>query len=178
MTSDGGLLKCAITVNPSESQLGDGEKLTLTDVMTNLSPMMDSSLKVIDKGTKETLQRGTDWSVAYDAESHQMTFTLPNSRRWKFNTVQGRRERERSISRTRQHCLENPARRENKTLMRATRAAARTKAPSVSRSARSRPAQRLGLKARNSKSPISIRRIKESRNSRSAVIRRMGTAWR
>lgn len=80
MTSDGGLLKYAITVNPSGSQLGDGGKLTLTDVMTNLSPMMDSSLKVIDKGTKETLQRGTDWNVAYDAESHKMTFTLPNSR--------------------------------------------------------------------------------------------------
>ena len=80
MTSDGGLLKYAITVNPSGSQLGDGGKLTLTDVMTNLSPMMDSSLKVIDKGTKETLQRGTDWNVAYDAENHQMTFTLPNSR--------------------------------------------------------------------------------------------------
>lgn len=80
MTSDGGLLKYAITVNPSGSQLGDGGKLTLTDVMTNLSPMMDSSLKVIDKGTKETLQRGTDWNVAYDAENHKMTFTLPNSR--------------------------------------------------------------------------------------------------
>ena len=80
MTSDGGLLKYAITVNPSGSQLGDGGKLTLTDVMTNLSPMMDSNLKVIDKGTKETLQRGTDWNVAYDAKSHQMTFTLPNSR--------------------------------------------------------------------------------------------------
>ena len=80
MTSDGGLLNYAITVNPSGSQLGDGGKLTLTDVMTNLSPMMDSSLKVIDKGTKETLQRGTDWNVAYDAESHKMTFTLPNSR--------------------------------------------------------------------------------------------------
>lgn len=80
MTSDGGLLKYAITVNPSGSQLGDDGKLTLTDVMTNLSPMMDSNLKVIDKGTKETLQRGTDWNVAYDAKSHQMTFTLPNSR--------------------------------------------------------------------------------------------------
>ena len=80
MTSDGGLLKYTITVNPSGSQLGDSGKLTLTDVMTNLSPMMDSSLKVIDKGTKETLQRGTDWNVAYDAESHKMTFTLPNSR--------------------------------------------------------------------------------------------------
>lgn len=80
MTSDGGLLKYAITVNPSGSQLGDGEKLTLTDVMTNLSPMMDSSLKVIDKKANRELQRGTDWNVAYDAENHQMTFTLPNSR--------------------------------------------------------------------------------------------------
>lgn len=80
MTSDGGLLNYTITVNPSGSQLGDSEKLTLTDVMTNLSPIMDSSLKVIDKGTKETLQRGTDWNVAYDAENHRMTFTLPNSR--------------------------------------------------------------------------------------------------
>lgn len=80
MTSDGGLLKCAITVNPSESQLGDGGELTLTDVMTNLSPMMDSSLKVIDKETNTELKRGTEWNVAYDAERHQMTFTLPNSR--------------------------------------------------------------------------------------------------
>ena len=80
MTSDGGLLKYTITVNPSGSQLGDGEKLTLTDVMTNLSPMMDSSLKVIDKKANTELKQGTDWNVAYDAESHQMTFTLPNSR--------------------------------------------------------------------------------------------------
>lgn len=80
MTSDGGLLKYTITVNPSGSQLGDGEKLTLTDVMTNLSPMMDSSLKVIDKKTNAELKRGTEWNVAYDAERHQMTFTLPNSR--------------------------------------------------------------------------------------------------
>ena len=80
MTSDGGLLKYAITVNPSGSQLGDGGKLTLTDVMTNLSPMMDSSLKVIDKKANTELKQGTDWNVAYDAESHQMTFTLPNSR--------------------------------------------------------------------------------------------------
>lgn len=80
MTSDGGLLKYTITVNPSGSQLGDGEKLTLTDVMTNLSPMMDSSLKVIDKKANTGLKQGTDWNVAYDAESHQMTFTLPNSR--------------------------------------------------------------------------------------------------
>lgn len=80
MTSDGGLLKYTITVNPSGSQLGDGEKLTLTDVMTNLSPMMDSSLKVIDKKANAELQRGTEWNVAYDAENHQMTFTLPNSR--------------------------------------------------------------------------------------------------
>lgn len=80
MTSDGGLLKYTITVNPSGSQLGDGGKLTLNDVMTNLSPMMDSSLKVIDKKANAELQRGTDWNVAYDAESHQMTFTLPNSR--------------------------------------------------------------------------------------------------
>lgn len=80
MTSDGGLLKCAITVNPSESQLGDGGELTLTDVMTNLSPMMDSSLKVIDKKANTELKQGTEWNVAYDAESHQMTFTLPNSR--------------------------------------------------------------------------------------------------
>ena len=79
MTSDGGLLKYAITVNPSGSQLGDGGELTLTDVMTNLSPMMDSNLKVIDKKTNAELKRGTDWNVAYDAESHQMTFTLPNS---------------------------------------------------------------------------------------------------
>ena len=79
MTSDGGLLKYAITVNPSGSQLGDGGKLMLTDVMTNLSPMMDSNLKVIDKKTNAELKRGTDWNVAYDAESHQMTFTLPNS---------------------------------------------------------------------------------------------------
>lgn len=80
MTSDGGLLKCAITVNPSESQLGDGGELTLTDVMTNLSPMMDSSLKVIDKKANTELKQGTEWNVAYDAESHKMTFTLPNSR--------------------------------------------------------------------------------------------------
>ena len=80
MTSDGGLLKYTITVNPSGSQLGDGKKLTLTDVMTNLSPMMDSSLKVIDKKANAELQRGTEWNVAYDAENHQMTFTLPNSR--------------------------------------------------------------------------------------------------
>lgn len=80
MTSDGGLLKYTITVNPSGSRLGDGEKLTLTDVMTNLSPMMDSSLKVIDKKANAELQRGTEWNVAYDAENHQMTFTLPNSR--------------------------------------------------------------------------------------------------
>lgn len=80
MTSDGGLLKYTITVNPSGSQLGDGEKLTLTDVMTNLSPMMDSSLKVIDKKANTELKQGTEWNVAYDAESHQMTFTLPNSR--------------------------------------------------------------------------------------------------
>lgn len=80
MTSDGSLLKYAITVNPSGSQLGDGKKLTLTDVMTNLSPMMDSSLKVIDKETNTELKRGTDWDIAYDAESHKMTFTLPNSR--------------------------------------------------------------------------------------------------
>ena len=80
MTSDGGLLKYAITVNPSGSQLGDGKKLTLTDVMTNLSPMMDPSLKVIDKETNTELKRGTDWDIAYDAESHQMTFTLPNSK--------------------------------------------------------------------------------------------------
>ena len=79
MTSDGGLLKYAITVNPSGSQLGDGGELTLTDVMTNLSPMMDSNLKVIDKKTNAELKRGTVWNVAYDAESHQMTFTLPNS---------------------------------------------------------------------------------------------------
>lgn len=80
MTSDGGLLKYTITVNPSGSWLGDGEKLTLTDVMTNLSPMMDSSLKVIDKETNTELKRGTDWDIAYDAESHKMTFTLPNRR--------------------------------------------------------------------------------------------------
>ena len=80
MTSDGGLLKYAITVNPSGSQLGDGKKLTLTDVMTNLSPMMDSSLKVIDKKANTELKQGTEWNVAYDAESHKMTFTLPNSR--------------------------------------------------------------------------------------------------
>lgn len=80
MTSDGGLLKYTITVNPSGSRLGDGEKLTLTDVMTNLSPMMDSSLKVIDKNVNTELKQGTEWNVAYDAESHQMTFTLPNSR--------------------------------------------------------------------------------------------------
>ena len=80
MTSDGGLLKYAITVNPSGSQLGDGGELTLTDVMTNLSPIMDSSLKVIDKKANRELQRGTDWNVAYDAENHQMTFTLPNSK--------------------------------------------------------------------------------------------------
>lgn len=80
MTSDGGLLKYTITVNPSGSRLGDGEKLTLTDVMTNLSPMMDSSLKVIDKKANAELQQGTEWNVAYDAENHQMTFTLPNSR--------------------------------------------------------------------------------------------------
>lgn len=80
MTSDGGLLKYTITVNPSGSQLGDGEKLTLTDVMTNLSPMMDSSLKVIDKNVNTELKQGTEWNVAYDAESHKMTFTLPNSR--------------------------------------------------------------------------------------------------
>lgn len=80
MTSDGGLLKYTITVNPSGSQLGDGETLTLTDVMTNLSPIMDSSLKVIDKKANRELERGTEWNVAYDAESHQMTFTLPNRR--------------------------------------------------------------------------------------------------
>ena len=80
MTSDGSLLKYTITVNPSGSQLGDGKKLTLTDVMTNLSPMMDSSLKVIDKKANTELKQGTEWNVAYDAESHKMTFTLPNSR--------------------------------------------------------------------------------------------------
>lgn len=80
MTSDGGLLKYTITVNPSGSQLGDGETLTLTDVMTNLSPIMDSSLKVIDKKANRELERGTEWNVAYDAERHQMTFTLPNRR--------------------------------------------------------------------------------------------------
>ena len=42
--------------------------------------MMDSSLKVIDKNVNTELKQGTEWNVAYDAESHQMTFTLPNSR--------------------------------------------------------------------------------------------------